>query len=196
MSHYYENDPNLDRTETPFTFELNGQSFRVLSSDGVFSKDRLDTGTRILCEYIVEHRAADLGENVLDLGCGIGVIGVILSRFHPCKITGIDPNAQACHLARENYAANHVDGTIMEADHINEALYDSIVLNPPIRTGKTVIYSLFAQAYDHLKEGGTLYIVIRKQHGAQSAVDYLELLGFEVERPLREKGFWVLEAVK
>ncbi|WP_256460750.1 methyltransferase [Allobaculum sp. Allo2] len=124
------------------------------------------------------------------------MIGVILSRFHPCKITGIDPNAQACHLARENYAANHVDGTIMEADHINDALYDSIVLNPPIRTGKTVIYSLFAQAYDHLKEGGTLYIVIRKQHGAQSAVDYLESLGFEVERPLREKGFWVLEAVK
>ncbi len=197
MSHYYENDPNLDRTETPFSFEIGGKAFQVMTSAGVFSKDKLDTGTRILCDYLISPEVIDtLGEEVLDLGCGSGVIGLIVNAFHPCKITGIDPNAQACHLAKENYALHHVEATVLEQDHVDDKLYDTVTLNPPIRAGKEVIYALFRQSYEHLKEGGTLYIVIRKQHGAQSAVSFLESLGFAVDRPEREKGFWILRAKK
>lgn len=197
MSHYYENDPTLDQTRVPYTFEIGGKTFRVNASAGVFSKDKLDTGTRILCDYLIEPAvAATLGKQVLDLGCGIGVIGVILSAFHPCTITGIDPNAQACALAKENYACSHVEGSVLEQDHINDAIYDTIVLNPPIRAGKSVIYSLFEQSFRHLHPAGSLYIVMRKQHGAKSAQDYLDSLGFQTERAGRDKGFWIIRAIK
>lgn len=194
MSHYFENDPNVSKEEFPIHFELGGKSFTVLSSSGVFSSSKLDTGTRILCTYLVDH--VNPAANVLDLGCGIGVIGVILSAFWHCKVTGIDPNGQACHLARENYQAAHVDGIVLEQDHLNDQQYDLIVLNPPIRTGKKTIYSLFEQSAAHLVSGGSLWIVIRKQHGAQSAMEYLESLHLEVIRHARDKGFWVVQARK
>lgn len=194
MAHYYENDPTLDKTEFPVSFTLCGRSFTLNSSAGVFSKDGLDTGTRILLEWILQN--AKPAKDVLDLGCGIGVIGAVLSSFWHCKVTGIDPNSQACHLAEENYTRCQVDGSVIEADHINDANYDMVVLNPPIRTGKAVIYSLFSQSYDHLLPGGVLYIVIRKQHGAQSTLDYLNSIGFKAGRVARDKGFWIIEARK
>lgn len=194
MSHYYQKDPSLDYTEFPITFEVNGASFTLSSSAGVFSKEGLDTGSRILAEAILEN--AQPVDRILDLGCGIGVLGVILAHFWHCKVTGIDPNAQACALAEKNYQKYGVKGKVIESDHLDEERYPMIVLNPPIRTGKAVIYSLFEQSAAHLCPGGSLWIVIRKQHGAQSAMDYLSSLGLQVRRVNRDKGFWVLEGIK
>lgn len=196
MSHYYEFDQNLDRSEFEISFDLKGQSFKLSSSAGVFSKEGLDTGSRILIEALLDH--ATPSQNVLDLGCGIGVIGVVLAHFWTCSVVGIDPNSQACHLAQKNYARYQIDATVIENDHIEDdlGLLDTIVLNPPIRTGKKVIYSLFEQSAHHLPKGGSLWIVIRKQHGAQSAMDYLQSLGLDCKRVVRDKGFWVIQATK
>ena len=73
-----------------------------------------------------------------------------------------------------------------------EGKFSAIVLNPPIRTGKEVIYSMFADALNHLTDTGALYIVIRKQQGAESAQKYLKTIYAGVERISREKGYWVL----
>ncbi len=194
MSHYYENDPNLDKTEFPISFTLQGKTFTLFSSAGVFSKEGLDTGTRILLNYLLEH--ATPYQEVLDLGCGIGVVGVVLGSFWHCQVVGIDPNAQACHLAQKNYAAYHIQGEVLEQDHLDARQYSCIVINPPIRTGKQVIYGLFDQCAQQLKMEGTLWVVIRKQHGGQSALDYLNSLGLQASRVFREKGFWILEAKK
>ena len=70
--------------------------------------------------------------------------------------------------------------------------FDAIVLNPPIRTGKAVIYGLFADAARRLRPGGALYVVIRKQQGAESAWKYLGTRFARVERIARDKGYWVL----
>ncbi len=194
MSHYYQKDPTLDYTEFPISFTVRDASFTLSSSAGVFSKEGLDTGSRILAETILEK--AEPAKQVLDLGCGIGVLGVILAHFWHCTVTGIDPNEQACLLCEKNYRKYQVDGKVIESDHIEDGQYDMIVLNPPIRTGKAVIYSLFEQSAAHLTPGGSLWIVIRKQHGAQSAMDYLSSLGLDTSRVNRDKGFWVIEARK
>ena len=70
--------------------------------------------------------------------------------------------------------------------------FSAIVLNPPIRAGKAVIYGLFAAARAHLNQNGALYIVIRKQQGAESAQRYLQTIYSDVERIARDKGYWVL----
>lgn len=191
MAHYFTNEEK-DTTPIPVTFEINGKTFDLTSSSGVFSKDKLDTGTRILLEAMLKEPRES---RVLDLGCGIGVVGVVLSSFWNCEVTGIDVNKQACTLTRENYLKYHVDGQVLCQDGISGG-YGCIALNPPIRAGKEVIYRLFKESFDHLVSGGCLYVVIRKQHGAPSAVKYLESLGFEVTRLNRDKGFWVLKCVK
>lgn len=194
MSHYYENDPNLDKTEFPVSFSLDGKDFILSSSAGVFSKDGLDTGTRILLEYLLKNEVPQ--PKILDLGCGIGVVGVVLGSFWHCKVVGIDPNGQACYLSQKNYSTYHIQGEVLMQDHLNESLYPCIVVNPPIRTGKKVIYSLFEQSAAHLLPKGTLWVVIRKQHGGQSALDYLNSLGLQASRVFRDKGFWIIKANK
>ena len=69
-----------------------------------------------------------------------------------------------------------------------------MITNPPIRAGKQVIYRMFADAADHLAPGGALYLVIRKQQGAESCVRYLQTIYSEVEKLDRSGGFWVIRA--
>ena len=75
-----------------------------------------------------------------------------------------------------------------------EGKFDAIVTNPPIRAGKAVIYGLFAQARDYSKPDGALYVVIRKQQGAPSALKYLKEIYAQAETVDRGSGFHVLRA--
>ena len=72
--------------------------------------------------------------------------------------------------------------------------FDAVVTNPPIRAGKQVIYGMFADAAKHLTPGGALYLVIRKQQGAESCIRYLQSIYASVEKLDRSGGFWVIRA--
>lgn len=196
MSHYYKADPNLEDHPVELRFDINGKDFTLQSNSGVFSKDKLDTGTKILLETVLKESAPE--KSVLDLGCGTGAVGVVMGTFWNSDITGIDTNEKAAGLAEFNYRKNGVNGKVLVQDGLGnlDEKFDCILLNPPIRTGKETIYRLFSEAMDHLKESGALWIVIRKQHGAASAVSYLEDQGYQVTRKNRDKGFWVLRITK
>ncbi|MDD7282185.1 class I SAM-dependent methyltransferase [Floccifex sp.] len=191
MSQYFENDKNLKDEPIQIHFTIQNKEYQLQSNTGVFSKDKLDTGTKILLESVLKEEKNP--SRCLDLGCGIGPVGVVLASNWNSEIMMIDINERAVSLASQNIKNNHCKATIKCQDGIctEDGMFDCIVLNPPIRTGKKVIYSLFDQCIEHLK--GNLYIVIRKQHGAQSAMNYLEEKGCVVERIVRDKGYWVLK---
>ena len=111
-------------------------------------------------------------------------------------VTMTDINARAVELARRNAAANGATARVVQGDGYaqSEGRYDAIVTNPPIRAGKAVIYALFDDARDRLAPGGALYIVIRKQQGAPSALKHLGEVYSNVEILDREAGFWVIRA--
>ena len=111
-------------------------------------------------------------------------------------MTMIDINARACELAKKNLERHSIQATLKNDDGIKEGNFECILLNPPIRTGKKVIYSLFDQCLEHLNEDGRLWIVMRKQHGAQSAVNYFEEKQANVERVARDKGYWIMKITK
>ena len=77
-----------------------------------------------------------------------------------------------------------------------EGTFSAILTNPPIRAGKQTIYQMFADARAHLEPGGCLYVVIRKQQGAPSAIKFLEGIYRNVEIIERGGGYWVLRAEK
>lgn len=192
MSHYFINDTNVKDETIWIDFELAQHKYHLISNQGVFSKDKLDTGTRILLETVLKHE--NHFDSMLDLGCGIGVVGTVLSDHYTGQITMIDINERAISLAKQNM--KNKEARILCHDGIDQGEYDGIFLNPPIRAGKAVIYSLFDQSIEHLSQGGRLWIVIRKQHGANSAKKYLESKGCLVEKVTQDKGFWILKVTK
>ena len=197
MPQYFDNVEDLAHENISFSYTLFGERFTLKSDAGVFSKDGLDDGSRLLLETIAK---TDLGQNILDLGAGVGPIGLILAHLDPRRnVTLADVNLRALELSRENAKLNRAEAECVESDGmaaLEGRTFDAVVTNPPIRAGKQVIYKMFADAAKSLKPGGALYLVIRKQQGAESCMKYLKTMYEEVEKLDKSGGFWVIKAAK
>ncbi|ETT53824.1 MULTISPECIES: class I SAM-dependent methyltransferase [unclassified Paenibacillus] len=195
--HYYSQQPEARHDRRSIDTELRGKGLRFTSDAGVFSKGDIDHGSRVL----IEAMEIPEGAKVLDVGCGYGPIGIsaahLASKGH---VTMIDINSRAVELARENAQHNGIRNvTVMESDVLSAVqgqTFDVILTNPPIRAGKAVVHAIFEQAYDHLNEGGCLWVVIQKKQGAPSAVAKLESMFPVVEEVGKDKGYRILKAQK
>ena len=190
--HYYTENPASKHEERRVTVRALGVELSFVTDAGVFSRDGLDRGTEVLLEALPE-----LAGRVLDLGCGWGVVGVALGRRYPSlEIVMTDINTRAVALARRNLEANGVRAEVVQGDGFAAVSgdFDAIITNPPIRAGKAVIYGLFAQARERLRPGGALYVVIRKQQGAPSALKYLQQTYSDAQIIDRGSGYHVLRA--
>lgn len=193
--HYYSQSPSSAHDETTFQIPCAGRMLAFTSDAGVFSKGHLDKGTALLLKALPE----DFTGRALDLGCGWGAVGVCMAaRWPSAQIVMTDINERAAALSRQNLAANGLQGDVTQGDglaHLDGA-FDLIATNPPIRAGKAVIYDLFAQSVTRLTPGGALYVVIRKQQGADSARKYLQTLLEDVQTVERGSGFHVIRGTK
>ena len=192
--HYYTRTPQSASRPAECSFIYRGIDLVFETDAGVFSRGEVDTGTRLLLEALPE----EMHGEILDLGCGWGVIGISIARKWPgTQVTMADVNTRALDLSRKNAERNRAEVICAESDGM-EALadrnFDAVVTNPPIRAGKQVIYKMFADAAQRLKPGGALYLVIRKQQGAESCIRYLETIYAKVEKLDKSGGFWVLKA--
>ena len=197
-SHYYTNDENLASRPRTVKYSINGVEFVLESDSGVFSKDKLDYGSEVLIKSLLP---LSLGERLLDLGCGIGPVGLSIAYFNPSlNVVCSDVNTRALSLCESNACklALKKRVTCLQSDIYLEieGTYDSIVSNPPIRAGKKVTNAIYIGAKDHLIDGGSLYVVIRKAQGALSVKDFLQEIFGNVEVLERSKGFFVLKATK
>lgn len=192
--HYYTRVPQSASRPAECTFTYRGTEMAFRTDAGVFSRGEVDTGTRLLLEALPEEMHGD----ILDLGCGWGVIGISIARTWPeTRVTLADVNTRALELSRENAEKNRADVVCAESDGMEAfagKTFDAVVTNPPIRAGKQVIYKMFADAAACLKKDGALYLVIRKQQGAESCIRYLQTLYAGVEKLDRSAGFWVIRA--
>ena len=198
MSHYFQDDPNLASNIKTISFEVNGITMNLLTDNGVFSKGRVDEGSLAFLKVILP---LDLGKNILDLGCGYGTIGLTLAiAKKDARVTLADVNARAVALCKRNADAFNLSQrvTILQSDIYEkiEGPYDSIVVNPPIRAGKIVTYQMYKESKQYLIDGGSLYVVIRRKQGAESALKYIETVFENVSVLHKEKGYWIIKATK
>lgn len=190
--HYYTETPSSAHDERRIRLTALGNGLDFITDAGVFSRDGLDRGTEILLNAL-----PPLQGRVLDLGCGWGPVGVALGKANPAlDIVMTDVNTRAVELARRNLALNGVRAQVVQGDgYANlQGAFDAIITNPPIRAGKALIYGLFDDAQKYLNPGGALYIVIRKQQGAPSALKHLKETWPAAEIIEREAGYWVIRA--
>lgn len=174
----------------PLTVSWQGKDYRFVTDSGVFSKGELDFGTRVLLRALPEK----IRGRVLDLGCGWGAVGVLIGAAHPgAAVCMADINGRAVALARENARANGVAAQAWQSDGFEriQGVFDLIALNPPIRAGKQVVYGLFRACAGRLGPGGALYVVMRRQQGADSAARYLGTLFDRVDTVARKGGYHV-----
>ena len=194
--HYYTRVPQSESRPVDCEYNYRGTALSFRTDAGVFSKGEVDTGTRLLLEALPEEMSGD----ILDLGCGWGVIGISIARKWPgTRVVLADVNTRALDLSRENAKRNRAEVSCVESDGmaaLEGRAFDAVVTNPPIRAGKQVIYKMFADAAKSLKPDGALYLVIRKQQGAESCMKYLQTIYGSVEKLDKSGGFWVLKAIK
>ncbi len=191
MGQYFDNEKipsNMKRKD----IVLLGTKFSFLTDNGVFSKDNLDFGSRLLLESIP---MGEVGGKILDVGCGYGVFGIIINKFTKAEVDMVDVNLRAIHLTNMNIKNNKCENCrVFESNCYDnvKGKYNVIVTNPPIRAGKTVVYEIVIGAKKFLEDNGKLFIVIRKEQGAKSMMKKLDEY-YTVKVLAKEKGFYILE---
>ena len=193
MGQYFENQ-QLPSNVRKLKVHLFFRDFYFYTDNGVFSKDGLDFGSRLLLESIP---LDEVGGKVLDMGCGYGVFGIILNKITSCCVDMVDVNLRALHLAKRNVEVNCCSNISVFESNVYENIhskYSCIVTNPPIRAGKEIVYDMVMNAGKYLLDNGKLFLVIRKEQGAKSLIIDLKKY-YDVIVLNRKKGFYILRCV-
>lgn len=191
---YYTENPDSAHDLHELRVTLLEESFRFTTDSGVFSKKMIDFGSQVLLNCL----SFNQDDSLLDLGCGYGPLGIALSKVQGVKATMVDINNRALDLARKNADQNGVTPEIFQSNLYEkvEGVFNHIISNPPIRAGKTVVHEILEGAYDHLKSGGDLTIVIQKKQGAPSAKAKMEEVFGNCQILKKDKGYYILQSIK
>lgn len=196
LTHYFTDNRQLPQERKTIEFHFWGFTVLFVTDNGVFSKDKVDFGSELLLRHLdLEHMQGSM----LDVGCGYGVIGTCVAlACQDAQVHMIDVNDRAIELANLNAQANKTTALAFKSHAFEnvEDDYNHIITNPPIRAGKAVVYEIFEGAYEHLKPGGVLWVVIRKQQGAPSAIKKIESIFNNCTIVAKDKGYYILKAIK
>lgn len=193
MAHYFTNEENLKSEIEKVIAEINGIPFYFYTDNGVFSKGELDFGTELLLKNFKYDNPNN--KTLLDIGCGCGPIGIYASHLG-FAVDMSDVNKRAIHLSKMSLKEQGLNANVFESDAYKNIAnkYDYIVSNPPIRVGKEKLYEIVMNAKEHLKDGGSLWIVVRKQQGAESMIRDMKNVYKTVEVIAKKKGFFIIKA--
>ena len=195
MNHYFTNDDNLKSNKKLINIKYENKVISLYTNNGVFSKEHFDYGSKLL---INNFKKEEKEGRVLDLGCGYGVIGIILSENKNLFIDMVDINKRAIELTKENLKLNNIKNANCFESNIYENIkekYNYIITNPPIRAGKETIRKFLFEAEQYLLENGELWFVMRKNHGVKSMIKELEKV-FLVKIIDKDKGFYIVQLKK
>jgi 16S rRNA (guanine1207-N2)-methyltransferase len=206
-AHYFTKDDSPAIMENSFPFTFGGHQFTFETGPGLFSKEKVDTGSRIMVQEFCKNEQPSASARILDLGCGYGFIGVVLGAiFEQVIVDFVDVNMKATKFAARNaknngfsnsrvYAMDFTDPTQRSAA-IGDSKYDYALINPPVKAGKQVMGELVDGAMGVLRDGGILYVVVRTSLGAKSWQSAFEARDDATLEVFREGGYRVFKLVK
>ncbi len=156
--HYFSEKPTSKIVEKDFEMKINDMKIVFKSVSGVFSFGKPDRASLTLLKYFPKVHG-----NILDIGCGYGLIGITLKVTNPeLNLFMSDVNERAVRYTRINAKDNNANVTVKSGDGFSpwsEKLFDVIAFNPPISAGKKVWVRLINGSLAHLEIGGKLICV-------------------------------------
>lgn len=197
FSHYFTSEQKSKLKLGLIRTYLRGKPFEFLTASGVFSKKRVDLGTRLLIESMI---LPDEGY-VLDVGCGYGAVGIAAAAFNPkLRVVMVDVNDRAVWLARQNVQLNKVYNATVRRGSLYEPVKDlrfnCILSNPPVSAGIKAVKEIVSEAPEHMAQGATFQMVLKsKICGERIHGIFNEAFGnFKIHA--RKSGYRVLIAEK
>lgn len=153
--------PAVPGDEGSIVFECGGLKLTLAQDAAVFSRGKVDPGTRMLLETLGDLPA---GRNALDLGCGCGVAGVLMKLKGAASVTSTDISAAALALTMKNAKLNGAELKVRAADSLDfDGKFDLIAVNPPFHQGsgfeRQTALGIIKKAAGHLAPGGELRLV-------------------------------------
>jgi 16S rRNA (guanine1207-N2)-methyltransferase len=193
VEHYFASAPKSEERFGLVRTIICGKSFEFLTASSVFSKRKIDLGTRLLIESVF------LPEKgfVLDIGCGYGAVGITVAKINPkLHVVMTDVNARAVRLAKKNVELNRVTNTEVRYgfffEPVEDLKFNSILSNPPVSAGMQTVKSIIVGAPSVMAAGGSFQMVIRSKIGAKLLPALFDEIFGNCEVVARESGFRVL----
>jgi 16S rRNA (guanine1207-N2)-methyltransferase len=195
--HYYNELPKSKANLGLVRTQLRGEPFEFLTASSVFSKTRVDLGSRLLIESMILPESG----TILDVGCGYGAVGIAAATFNPrLHIVMTDVNARAVQLARYNCERNRVTNCDVRHGHLYDPVkgvtFKVVLSNPPVSAGMGTVKAIISGAAEVMDEGATFQMVIRSKIGAKTLPDLLIEHFGACDILARQSGYRVLSAQK
>ena len=190
MEHYYSEQQKSFLKIKKIGQKIRNADFEFCTSSGVFSKEKIDKGTLILAENMQIAK----NSNVLDIGCGIGVLGIVAAKLFNANVVMGDINKRAVMLARKNITLNNVKAEVLHGnlyEKLNKNDFDVILSNPPQTAGKELCFKLIEESKNYLKYNGSLQLVARHKKGGNTLSKKMGEVFGNVKVIAKEAGYWV-----
>ncbi len=200
--HYFlpSKEFKIDEKElTSFSFRYCDFLFNFKGIKGVFSKEKLDLGTKKLIDNLITPKKG----LILDLGCGTGVIGVVIYNFTFNNVIFADINYKAVYITKKNFESNKYETKKINQKSFfivsnglkafKENIFDSIYFYPPEKLGKEKIKEILNEIEKYLKKEGFLVFVITKK--MKWLLEFLKEKSFEI-KILEKSNYIVFKAEK
>jgi 16S rRNA (guanine1207-N2)-methyltransferase len=169
VEHYFSSAPKCVNRFGLVRTHLRAKPFEFLTSSSVFSKRKVDPGTRLLIETMVLPQKG----NILDIGCGYGVVGIAAAAFNPqLDVVMTDVNMRAVRLARQNVELNKIVNAEVRYGCFYEPVMDlrfnCVLSNPPVSAGMETVKAIVKQAPVVMAPKTSFQMVIRSKIGAKT----------------------------
>jgi 16S rRNA (guanine1207-N2)-methyltransferase len=196
--HYYSSRPEAPHQPGTVHVVLADIHLELETDTGVFSRERLDPGTRLLLDTA---GAPPPSGDLLDLGSGYGPIALVMATRSPeAQVWAVDVNERALELCARNAARAGLQNVrcVTPDDPALPRQFASVWSNPPIRIGKTALHDLLSRWLARLAPGGSAYLVVGRNLGSDSLHRWLEKKGegeggATVARVAAKAGYRVLQ---
>ncbi|ELS9377487.1 23S rRNA (guanine(1835)-N(2))-methyltransferase RlmG [Salmonella enterica] len=162
--------PQLADAPQTLSWKLEDTGWTIHNHANVFSRTGLDIGAR----FFMQHLPENLDGEIVDLGCGNGVIGLSLLAKNPqANVVFVDESPMAVDSSRLNVETNLPEAFERCEFMINNALsgvepfrFNAVFCNPPFHQKHAltdnIAWEMFHHARRCLKINGELYIVANR----------------------------------
>ena len=195
--HYFAVLPKSEAKFGMVHTRLRGESFQFVTASSVFSKKRVDLGTRLIIENMVLPSAGA----VLDVGCGYGAVGIVAAASNSrLRVIMTDVNSRAVDLARRNVEINKVNNAEVLCGYLYEPvkdlIFNCVLSNPPVSAGMETVKAIITEAPKVMASEATFQMVIRSKIGAKTLPSVFNETFGNCAVLARESGYRVLIAEK